>query len=240
MSLLELDHVFKRYGRGTLERVALSDVSLSIAPGELVAVWGRRRSGRSTLMRIAAGVETPDSGGVRFEGHDVTASNRQALGRGVSFCHKSFRSTEGRLIVDQLMTGHLIRGASRELALARARATLKRAGAESCAPLRPNELDGAEAVRVAVARALGTQPRLLVIDEPTIGVDLLTRDAILILLRSLADEGVSVLMSVGETTALSGADRALSIENGALRGVLDPKLATVVPIRRAVGAPATV
>jgi ABC-type lipoprotein export system ATPase subunit len=238
MRLLELDRVFKRYRRGSSERVALCDVSLSLESGELVAVWGRRRSGRSTLLRIAANVEAPDSGVVRFEGRDVIARQDHARGHGISYCRKSFRSDEGPLVIDQLMTGHLMRGASRELAQARAHAALKRAGAERCGSLTPSELDGAEVVRVAIARALGPEPKLLVIDEPTIGVDLAERDAILLLLRSFAEDGVAVLMSVGETTALSGADRALSLDNGALHGALDPKLAAVVPIRRGAGASA--
>jgi ABC-type sugar transport system ATPase subunit len=91
---------------------------------------------------------------------------------------------------------------------------------------------------VAIARALGPKPKLLVIDDPTIGVDLPERDAILLLLRSFADDGIAVLMSVSETTALSGADRALSLDNGALHGAVDPRLATVVPIRRVAGAQA--
>jgi ABC-type multidrug transport system ATPase subunit len=238
MRLLELEHVFKRYRRGSSERVALCDVSLSLESGELVAVWGRRRSGRSTLMRIAANVEAPDSGVVRFDGHVVSDRRDHALGHGVSYCRKSFRSDEGPLVIDQLMTGYLMRGASRELAHARAHAALKRTGAERCASLRPSELDGGEVIRVAIARALGPKPKLLVIDEPTIGVDLPGRDAILLLLRSFADEGIAVLMSVGETTALSGVDRALSLDNGALHGVVDPELAAVVPIRREARASA--
>jgi ABC-type multidrug transport system ATPase subunit len=239
MRLLELNHVFKRYSRGSSVRVALCDVSLSLESGELVAVWGRRRSGRSTLLRIAANVEAPDSGVVRFEGRDVSARHDHPLGAGISYCRKSFRSDEGPLVIDQLMTSHLMRGASRELAHARAYAALKRAGAERCGSLRPSELDGAELVRVAIARALGPKPKLLVIDDPTIGVDLPERDAILLLLRSFADDGITVLMSVSETTALSGADRALSLDNGALHGAVDPRLATVVPIRRVAGAQAS-
>jgi ABC-type sugar transport system ATPase subunit len=83
---------------------------------------------------------------------------------------------------------------------------------------------------VAIAGALVLNPALLVIEEPTRGVDLLERDAILALLRALADEGLAVLMSAGEATALSGADRAVSLADGVLRGSLAPELAQVLPL----------
>ena len=75
---------------------------------------------------------------------------------------------------------------------------------------------------MAIASALVTSPALLVIDEPTNGVDLLERDPILTLLRSLANEGPAVLMSTGEAQGLSGVDRALSLDNGELRGEVEP------------------
>lgn len=68
MALLEFACVRKRYGRGQLERVALRDVSFELGHGELVAIWGRRNSGRSTLLRIAAGLEAPDQGVVSLDG----------------------------------------------------------------------------------------------------------------------------------------------------------------------------
>jgi ABC-type sugar transport system ATPase subunit len=79
---------------------------------------------------------------------------------------------------------------------------------------------------------LALRPRLLVIDEPVKGVELVERDAILALLRGLADEGLGVLASAGETTALSGADRALALGGGELRGAAVPELAPVLSLRR--------
>jgi putative ABC transport system ATP-binding protein len=234
MSLLELAHVSKRYGRGSNERVALHDVSLRIDAGELVAVWGRRRSGRSTLLRIAAGLEAPDEGVVSFDGHNLAAPRADALRSGIRYCRKSFRPAGGRFVLDQLTTSQLTRGVSLSLARERASEALARVAAERCAALRPSELDSAEVTRVAIARALVHKPRMLVIDEPTIGVEIADRDGILSLLRSLADDGVAVLASAAETTGLAGADRALSLAKGSLRGELSaPELAPVVHLRSA-------
>ena len=91
MTLLELEHVSKRYRRG--EHVALDDVSLVIDAGEMVMVWGERRSGRSTLLRIAAGIETPDAGVVRFAGGDLAERRGEVLGGRSATAERCFALT---------------------------------------------------------------------------------------------------------------------------------------------------
>src|ERR1035438_2507384 len=108
--LLELENVSKRYGRGSRECVALEDVSLQLDAGELVAVWARRRSGRSTLLRIAAGLDKPDEGIVRFEGHGLADKASESLRGSIRFCRKTFRPEAGQIVLEQLMTGQLTRG----------------------------------------------------------------------------------------------------------------------------------
>ncbi len=236
MTLLELNRVTRRYRRGPHERVVLCNVSLQVNAGELVAIWGLRRCGRSTLLRVAAGIEPPDSGMVCFAGQDLAGSAGKALGGGIGYCRHGSREGRGASVLDELLLGALACGIPRRKARMRAFAALERVSAQDCAPHGPHELDGAEALRVAVARALILQPALLVIDDPVRGVDLLERDAILLLLRSLADEGIAVLISATEATALAGADRALSLAGGKLRGSVAPELATVVPLRRRASA----
>ena len=233
MSLLTLEHVSKHYKRGLRERTALHDVSLEVDHGELVAVWGLRGSGRSTLLRIAAGVEAPDSGSVRFAGCDLADRGGDALGGGIAYCQKAFRPADGQFVLERMMMGQLARGVSSSTAKTQARSALERAGVGQCASMRSSELDSTEAARVAIARALALQPRLLVVDEPTKGVELRERDEILLLLRSLADDGTAVLTSTSEGSGLSGADRALSLSEGVLSGMLTPQLASVTPLRRA-------
>jgi ABC-type sugar transport system ATPase subunit len=234
MALLELEHVSKRFGRGAGERIALHDVTLQMEAGELVAVWGRRRSGRSTLLRVTAGIEAPDEGDVWIDGRTLERARAQ-----VRFCRRSFRAAEGKTVLEQLSTGQLTRGASLSAARAQARHALARLGAQHAAPLRPAELDGAEATRVAIARALVREPKLLVIDEPTLGADLEVRDEILALLRKLANEGIAVLYSATDSSTLTGADRALKLAKGSLSGELGTAdLAPVVPLRPAAAGSA--
>jgi ABC-type multidrug transport system ATPase subunit len=234
MALLEVAGVGKRYGRGQLERVALRDVSFELSTGELLAIWGRRNSGRSTLLRIVAGLEPPDKGVVVLNSGSVNTRSGEGLREEIRYCRKTYRPTEGQLVIDRLITTQLTRGTTGPTARGRAHAALERAGASHCATLKPHELDIPETVLVGIARSLVHKPKVLVIDEPTLGVDLFERDRILSLLRRLADEGISVLMSVGETTCLAGADRALSLANGELHGELQPpELAPVLQLRDA-------
>jgi putative ABC transport system ATP-binding protein len=233
--LLALERITKRHRIGRSERLVLDEVSFSLDPRELVAVWGMPRSGRSTLLRVAAGIEPPDSGRVRFEGRDLgrtSPGGQGALGRGIGYCSSRLRDREGRLVLEELTIGLLARGVAHSAATTRARAALERVGASDYAEHGLHELDGAETVRVGLARALALAPSLLVIDEPITGVDLMDRDGVLSLLRSLADDvGIAVLMTVGETTGLSGADRALKIGGGGLNGSLTPELAPVTDLR---------
>lgn len=232
MSLLTLEHVEKRDPEEP-RRTVLADVCLSLRPGELTVVWGLRRSGRSTLLRVAAGIEPPDAGTVWFAGRDLARHGERLLGGEIGYCRKTLGCSEGQTALEQTMVGLLSRWVSIGKARARARAALQLAGVAHCESMRQHQLSIAETVRVAIARTLTLGPRLIVIDEPVKGVDLADRDGILALLRQLADEGIAVLVSTGESTALSEADRGLALGRGSLRGAPAPELAPVLPLRRA-------
>ncbi len=235
MSLLELRSVGKHHVCGSRRIEVLREVSLEIDAGELVAVWGLRRSGRSTLLAAAAGVDSPDTGVVLFEGKDLNARGATGLGDGVGYCSQSVGAPSGRRVIDSVRAGLLARGVPVPAAHSRAQRALERVGVERCSDLARGDLDGAEMVRVALACALVLGPRLLVIDEPTKGVDLLDRDEIVLLLRSLADEGIAILVSDGDGSGLSDADRSLSLAGGELRGKTSPDIGALLPLRRAAG-----
>lgn len=232
MSLLTLSGVSKRSRDGQLERVVLRDLSLSLDAGELTVVWGMRGSGRSTLLRIAAGIQAPDAGTVCFEGRDLAGHGEDALGAGIGYCQKTLTPGGSQSVLDLLMLSLLARGVSAQQARSRAREALERAGVAAAATAAISALDSAETVRVALARVLALAPRVLVIDDPIGGVDLLERDGILALLRRIADDGAAVLASTGESTGLSGADRTLTLSEGQLRGPAPAELAAVLPLRR--------
>ena len=231
MILLEVRNVSKSHSRGSRRIEILREISLEIDAGEFVAIWGPRRSGRSTLLAVAAGVDQPDAGTVLFAGRDLSSRGAKGLGNGVGYCNHLTSAPSRRKVIDNVRAGLLARGVAAPLAHSQAHRALERVGVERCAEFTLGDLDAAEAVRVAVATALVLRPRLLVIDEPTKGVGLLDRDKLILLLRSLADEGIAVLVSDGDGSGLSDADRTLSLAGGQLHGKTTPQTGSVVPLR---------
>jgi ABC-type ATPase involved in cell division len=227
-SLLQLDGVSKRFahgGRRRRERVALHDVSLALRAGELVAVWGQRRSGRTTLLRVAGGVVAPSAGTVRFDGRDLRERSPLGLPGGIGYCQREFSPVIGEVVIEHVAAPLLVERRPTADAEAQAFAALKRAGAAACAELEPDELDHGETIRVAIARAIVSRPRLLLVDEPAVGLPP-TRageGAVHALLASLAhDDGIAVLTTVDDAAGLAGADRALTLDGGELSGQLTP------------------
>lgn len=232
MSVLELENVSKRYRRGHRELIALRNVSLEIENGEVVCVSGGRGSGRTTLLRIVAGTERPDEGRVRFAGVELCDAS-DALRRQIAFCNLRFLPAHGRDACEHVaMPLHAI-NISRDQAGLLAHRALERVGVAELAFAPPHAWIPAEAARVALARAIVREPRLLIFDEPTNGVDPLERDRLLTLIQDIAHEsGIATLLTAGDTASVTGADRVLRLTDGELLGRVAPAAADVVELRR--------
>ena len=232
MSVLELAGVGKRYRRGHRELVVLRDVSLAIGTGEVVSVTGGRRSGRTTLLRIAAGVEAPNEGTVRFAGTDLRGASRE-LRRQLVFATTRFIPPLGSDVIEHVMAPLLAVRVKRGQASLQAHRALERVGAADVSLASPETLIPSEALRVSVARAIVREPRLVILDEPMNGVDPLERDPLLQLLQSIAHEsGMALLLTGGETASVTGADRVMRLMGGELLGRAEPSAAEVVELRR--------
>lgn len=232
MSVLALENVSKRFRRGHRELVALRNVSMEIENGEVVCVSGGRGSGRTTLLRIVAGDERPDEGRVRFSGVDLREAN-DGLRRQIAFCNLRFLPAHGRDACEHVAMPLRAVRVSHDQAGLLAHRALERVGAAELAFTPPHEWIPSEAVRVSLARAIVREPRLLILDEPTNGVDPLERDPLLSLVQRIAHEsGIATLLTAGDTSSLTGADRVLRLSEGELLGRTAPSSAEVVELRR--------
>jgi len=229
VSLLSLKAVRKSYWRGPHETSVLEDVSLEVGRGELVAVWGQRGAGKTTLATIAAGLQAPDSGSVCFEGSELESVRRARathLHEGIGWVQRMGpQSGDFRMIVDYvslpLLGAHSPRAARR-----RASAMLARLGVAGCAGERWESLTDGERTLVAVAHALVREPRLLVADDPTANLGVLQREQIIALLRQAADEhGLGILITVPDMPEMAHADRIGSLSDGRLMMARQPAAA---------------
>ncbi|MEU1485356.1 ABC transporter ATP-binding protein [Streptomyces sp. NPDC005752] len=223
--VLAVEDLEVRYGRGRRGRSALRGVSLSIAPGETVGVIGETGSGKSTLARAVLGLVRASAGSIRVDGDEVTGfGHRQWRGlrrRGVVqyVFQDPLRSLDPDLTVEDSLTEPLlIQGVPRKEAADRARAFLDRVhlSGELLGRL-PGELSGGQRQRVAVARALVTEPALVILDEPVSALDSANRVQVLEILKELRDSGTSLVFISHDLGSVAGtADRIAVLYGGEL------------------------
>jgi putative ABC transport system ATP-binding protein len=221
VSTLELRAVTKRYSDGADTIAALDSVSLSVSPGEFVALYGPSGSGKTTLLLIAAALASPDAGSVQFDGRDLSAfSAREAAGyrlRDVGFVFQAFHLMPHTSALDNATLK--LTGAGHTLREARALAQpwLERVGLEGKLHRTPEQLSMGERQRVAIARALAGEPRLLLADEPTSNLDSARSRGILDLLRDVCHErGVPALLATHDPQAGDAVDRVQALRDGRL------------------------
>jgi len=198
---------------------ALAGASLSVTPGEILAVMGPSGSGKSTLLHCLAGIFTPDKGEVRFNGErlDTLSDERRTELRRTAF---GFVFQFGQLVpeltvADNIALPLLLNRARRKAAYARASAWLPRLELDGLGGRRTGELSGGQAQRVALARALVARPKILFADEPTGSLDTLTGELVMNLLVGLArEEGTTVVLVTHDARVAAYADREVMVRDG--------------------------
>ncbi|SDG24129.1 ABC transporter ATP-binding protein [Klenkia brasiliensis] len=219
--LVEVAGVHRTFGRGPAAVHALRGVSLTVAPGELVALVGRSGSGKTTLLNLVGGLDRPDTGTVHVAGTDVGALDDDglvALRRDVvSSVFQTFGLVPVLTAAENVGVPLRLRrvpAAEREQRVAR---LLDLVGLTPHATQRPDELSGGQQQRVALARALAGSPRLLVADEPTGQLDRETGLAVMALVRGVVEaEGVAALVSTHDPVMVALADRVVHVVDGQL------------------------
>lgn len=220
MALLRLESVSKTFWRGATELRVLRDITLEVDAGDLVAVYGQRNAGKTTLLKVAAGFEAPDAGRVSFDGEDMDAMSRRRLTRlhrdAIGWVEHAGPRSFG-LSMRAYVAMPLLADMGAAEAQRRAGDVLEQVGAADSGDRQWDELSDAARMLVAIAQALARRPRLLVLDDPTVGLGMTDRDLIVDLLRSTADEhGVGILMAVPDLPATIRADSVHSLGRGRL------------------------
>jgi len=217
---LELRNVTRIHGEGHTEVVSLSDVSLTVAPGELLAVMGPSGSGKSTLLALAGGIDRPTSGAVLIDGTDLatlTVAQRAALRRhGIGYVFQQYNLIDGLTAAENVALPLELDGVGRRAATAAAIAALDTVGLAGFADRFPPQLSGGEQQRTAIARAVVGTRTLLLADEPTGALDSVTGEQTLRLLRSHCDDGGSAVLATHDARFAAWADRILFLEDGLL------------------------
>jgi len=220
--MLEIRRLVKHYPVAGGEPVrAVDDVSLAVGRGELVALYGPSGSGKTTLLKLVAAVMAPDRGEVLVDGRDVTRlSTRDASRyrlRDVGFVLQTFHMIAGLSAIDNASLKLVGGGMSVRQAQQRMTPLLERLGLDERAEARMSTLSMGERQRVAIAKALSTDPGLLLADEPTGNLDTRRGSDVLALLRELGREReTAVLLVTHDPQAVAVADRALTLRDGRL------------------------
>ena len=218
MSVLQLRSVSRSYGQGAAQVDALSDVSLAVEAGELVAVMGPSGSGKSTLLTIAGTLEQASSGEVLIGGVAVAAlslDEQAALRRHrIGYVFQDFNLLSGLTALENVAIPLELDGQPRAAAQAAALAVLDKLGLAAFADRFPDELSGGERQRTAIARAIVGERSLLLADEPTGALDSVNGEAVLRMLRQACRDGVAGVVVTHDAQLAARADRIIYLRDG--------------------------
>ena len=195
--VIELVHLQKQFGENTV----LRDINLSVSKGEVLSIIGASGSGKSTMLRCINLLETPTSGQILYHGKDITGHdmNLSQYRAKVGMVFQSFNLFNNMTALNNCITGQVsVLKRSREEAEAIAMKDLERVGMAPYINARPSQLSGGQKQRVAIARALAMEPEALLFDEPTSALDPQMVGEVLDVMRSLAEDGLTMIVVTHE------------------------------------------
>ncbi len=220
-AMIEVAGLGKQFKTPSAEIKVLNDINLKICQGERVAIVGTSGAGKTTLMHILGGLDRPSAGEVRFEGKnlfdlrgpELDAFRNQTIG----FVFQFHQLLPEFSALENVMMPLLIGGLKRQQAIRRATTLLEEVGLEHRLTHKPGALSGGEQQRIAIARALVGEPRLLLADEPTGNLDSGTSEEILALLNNMhQSRGLTMIIVTHNNALAASLDRVLELKDGAL------------------------
>lgn len=217
-TLIEVKNLMKIYNPGENEVRALNDVSLQISRGEFVAVIGQSGSGKSTFMNMLGCLDVPTSGSYYLNGKDVAGLSDDELSeirnKEIGFIFQGFNLIPNLTALENVELPLIYRNVPaterRELSIA----SLKKVGLQNRMDHKPSEMSGGQQQRVAIARALAAAPPVILADEPTGNLDSASSKEIMQILKSLHEEGRTVILITHDNKIAASAKRVIRIMDG--------------------------
>jgi putative ABC transport system ATP-binding protein len=220
MAILEVSCLKKIYTTrfGANQVQALSNVSFSVERGEYVAIMGESGSGKTTLLNIMAGLDTPTAGEVKLDGRELTKVKEKELASfrrdNLGFVFQDFNLLDTFSLKDNIFLPLVLAGKSPREMQSRLAPIARKLGITDILEKYPYEVSGGQKQRVAVARALITEPKLILADEPTGALDSGSTDSLLEAFQDINYGGQTILMVTHSTKAASNANRVIFIKDG--------------------------
>jgi putative ABC transport system ATP-binding protein len=227
--IIELNQITKIYKMGTVKVTALQEVSLTVHPGEFLAIMGPSGSGKSTLMNILGCLDRPTSGTYLLAGEDISRKNREQLAhirnQKIGFVFQSYNLLAQASAVQNVLlpliyrhNGHISTKQRNELA----HNILVSVGLIDRDQHKPTEMSGGQQQRVAIARALINSPAMILADEPTGNLDSHSGQEIMEILQKLHSESHTIVMITHDAKNATYAERVLHLNDGRLNGNTQP------------------
>ena len=218
MNIINIEHISKVYQVGTEEVRALSDISISIDKNEYVAIMGPSGSGKSTLMNVLGCLDTPTAGKYEFNKNNVSEMNDNDLAKirnkEIGFVFQTFNLLPRSDAFHNVELPLIYAGVSKAERRSRAKQALIDVGLENRMHHKPNELSGGQRQRVAVARALVTNPSIILADEPTGNLDSKTGEEIMLLFNEIHGKGNTIILVTHEEYIAEHAARIVRLKDG--------------------------
>ena len=215
-NIFEIRHLSKSFG----SHQVLRDIDFSVARGDVISIIGASGSGKSTLLRCINLLETPSSGEILFHGHNVAGKgvNAPAYRAKVGMVFQSFNLFNNMTVLENCMVGQIkVMKKDKETARVHALEYLEKVGMSPYINARPRQISGGQKQRVAIARALAMDPEVLLFDEPTSALDPEMVGEVLGVMRSLANEGMTMLVVTHEMAfARDVSSRVVYMNNGVI------------------------
>lgn len=218
MNIINIEHISKVYQVGLEEVHALRDISISINKNEYVAIMGPSGSGKSTLMNVLGCLDTPTAGKYEFNKNNVSEMNDNQLAvirnKEIGFVFQTFNLLPRSDALHNVELPLIYAGVATSERRARAKQALIDVGLENRMFHKPNELSGGQRQRVAVARALVTNPSIILADEPTGNLDSKTGEEIMLLFNEIHDKGNTIILVTHEEYIAEHAARIVRLKDG--------------------------